>query len=136
MVVLLQIVTIVLSRGDVFVLGEACVRRRVSFAFKALAMLVLRSLKRRPARVARADESKIGGVRFLSARPDYAGAVRRRVHQHLLKKTADPRGEFTLVLYAAFGDFGESHGKPSPPSVRGTHRSLSADARGDVGLSS
>ncbi|MES1256320.1 MAG: APC family permease [Acidobacteriota bacterium] len=43
MVVLLQIVTIVLSRGDVFVLGEAYAFGVVwSFAFKALAMFVLR----------------------------------------------------------------------------------------------
>jgi amino acid transporter len=43
MVVLLQIVTIILSRGDVFVLGEAYAFGVVwSFAFKALAMFVLR----------------------------------------------------------------------------------------------
>src|SRR4029077_19326573 len=43
MVVLLQIVTIVLSRGDVFLLGEAYAFCVVwSFAFKALAMCVPR----------------------------------------------------------------------------------------------
>jgi amino acid transporter len=43
LVVVLQIVTIVLSRGDVYVLGEAYAFGVVwSFAFKSLAMLVLR----------------------------------------------------------------------------------------------
>ncbi len=43
LVVLLQLVTIVLSRGDVYVLGEAYAFGVVwSFAFKALAMFVLR----------------------------------------------------------------------------------------------
>jgi amino acid transporter len=43
LVVLLQLVTIVLSRGDVYVLGEAYAFGVVwSFAFKSLAMLVLR----------------------------------------------------------------------------------------------
>ena len=51
LVVLLQLVTIVLSRGDVYLLGEAYAFGVVwSFAFKSLAMLVLRFKERDVAR--------------------------------------------------------------------------------------
>ena len=51
LVVVLQLATIVLSRGDVYVLGEAYAFGVVwSFAFKSLAMLVLRFKERDVAR--------------------------------------------------------------------------------------
>jgi len=49
MLVLLQVVTILASRGNVYLLGEAYAFGVVwSFAFNALAMLVLRFKQREP----------------------------------------------------------------------------------------
>jgi amino acid transporter len=58
LIVALQLVTIVLSRGDVYVLGEAYAFGVVwSFAFNAVAVLILRYKRPRcPARLARAAE--------------------------------------------------------------------------------
>ena len=68
MVAILQIVTIVLSRGDVYVLGEAYAFGVIwSFVFKSLAMLVLRYRDRAP-RIWRVPLNlkrfKPGGVEF------------------------------------------------------------------------
>jgi hypothetical protein len=106
MVVLLQIVTIVLSRGDVFVLGEAYAFGVVwSFAFKALAMFVLRFKEADVPREWRVPMNpKIGGVEI----PVGLGLITLALFgvafiNIFTKKTATISGvAFTLVLYVAF----------------------------------
>jgi amino acid transporter len=106
MVVLLQIVTIVLSRGDVFVLGEAYAFGVVwSFAFKALAMFVLRFKEADVPREWRVPMNpKIGGVEI----PVGLGLITLALFSVAFiniftKKTATISGvAFTLVLYVAF----------------------------------
>ena len=106
MVVILQIVTIVLSRGDVFVLGEAYAFGVVwSFAFKALAMFVLRFKEADVPREWRVPMNpKIGGVEI----PVGLGLITIALFgvafiNIFTKKTATISGiAFTLVLYVAF----------------------------------
>jgi len=106
MVVLLQIVTIVLSRGDVFVLGEAYAFGVVwSFAFKALAMFVLRFKEADVPREWRVPMNpKIGGVEI----PVGLGFITLVLFgvaciNIFTKKTATISGvAFTIVLYVAF----------------------------------
>src|SRR5580765_7741393 len=106
MVVLLQVVTIVLSRGDVFVLGEAYAYGVVwSFAFKALAMFVLRFKEADVPREWRVPMNpKIGGVEI----PVGLGFITLVLFgvasiNIFTKKTATISGvAFTLVLYVAF----------------------------------
>ncbi len=106
MVVILQIVTIVLSRGDVFVLGEAYAFGVVwSFAFKALAMFVLRFKEADVPREWRVPMNpKIGGVEI----PVGLGLITIVLFgvafiNIFTKKTATISGvAFTLVLYVAF----------------------------------
>jgi amino acid transporter len=106
MVVLLQIVTIVLSRGDVFVLGEAYAFGVVwSFAFKALAMFVLRFKEADVPREWRVPmNQKIGGVEI----PVGLGFITLVLFgvafiNIFTKKTATISGvAFTIVLYVAF----------------------------------
>jgi amino acid transporter len=106
MVVLLQIITIVLSRGDVFVLGEAYAFGVVwSFAFKALAMFVLRFKEADVPREWRVPMNpRIGGVEI----PVGLGLITLALFSVAFiniftKKTATLAGvAFTLVLYVAF----------------------------------
>ena len=106
MVVILQIVTIVLSRGDVFVLGEAYAFGVVwSFAFKALAMFVLRFKEADVPREWRVPMNpKIGGIEI----PVGLGIITIALFgvafiNIFTKKTATISGiAFTLVLYVAF----------------------------------
>jgi amino acid transporter len=106
MVVLLQLVTIILSRGDVFVLGEAYAFGVVwSFAFKALAMLVLRFKEADVPREWRVPGNpKIGGVEI----PIGLGLITLVLFSVAFiniftKKTATISGvAFTIVLYVAF----------------------------------
>ncbi len=106
MVVILQIVTIVLSRGDVFVLGEAYAFGVVwSFAFKALAMFVLRFKEADVPREWRVPMNpKIGGIEI----PVGLGLITIALFgvafvNIFTKKTATISGvAFTLVLYVAF----------------------------------
>src|SRR5580765_4554842 len=106
MVVLLQVVTIVLSRGDVFVLGEAYAYGVVwSFAFKALAMFVLRFKEADVPREWRVPMNpKIGGVEI----PVGLGFITLVLFgvafiNIFTKKTATISGvAFTIVLYVAF----------------------------------
>ena len=90
MVAILQIVTIVLSRGDVYVLGEAYAFGVIwSFVFKSLSMLVLRLPRPRAAHLAGAAqlEALQAGRRGVPTGPgaDFSGAVpdrhRQSVHQ-------------------------------------------------------
>jgi amino acid transporter len=106
MVVLLQIVTIVLSRGDVFVLGEAYAFGVVwSFAFKALAMFVLRFKEADVPREWRVPGNPtIAGIEI----PVGLGLITLTLFSVAFiniftKKTATLSGiAFTLVLYVAF----------------------------------
>jgi len=106
MVVALQLLTIVLSRGDVFVLGEAYAFGVVwSFAFKALAMLVLRFKEADVPREWRVPMNvTIGGVEL----PIGLGLITVVLFSVAFinlftKKTATISGIiFTLVLYVAF----------------------------------
>ncbi len=106
MVVALQLLTIVLSRGDVFVLGEAYAFGVVwSFAFKALAMLVLRFKEADVPREWRVPiNPRIGGVEI----PIGLGLITLVLFSVAFiniftKKTATISGvAFTIVLYAAF----------------------------------
>ncbi len=88
MVAILQIVTIVLSRGDVYVLGEAYAFGVIwSFVFKTLSMLVLRYRDRSP-RIWRVPLNlkrfKPGGVEFpLGLALIFRRAVPDRHHQPL-----------------------------------------------------
>src|SRR5262252_248765 len=106
MVVLLQLLTIVLSRGDVFLLGEAYAFGVVwSFAFKALAMLVLRFKEADVPREWRVPMNpRIGGVEI----PVGLGLITIVLFgvafiNIFTKKTATVSGVvFTIVLYVAF----------------------------------
>ncbi len=106
MVVALQLVTIVLSRGDVFVLGEAYAFGVVwSFAFKALAMLVLRFKEADVPREWKVPMNPaIGGVEL----PIGLALITLTLFgvafiNIFTKKTATISGViFTLVLYVAF----------------------------------
>ena len=106
MVVILQIITIVLSRGDVFVLGEAYAFGVVwSFAFKALAMFVLRFKEADVPREWRVPMNpRIGGIEI----PVGLGLITLSLFgvafiNIFTKKTATISGvAFTLVLYVAF----------------------------------
>jgi amino acid transporter len=106
MVVLLQIVTIVLSRGDVFLLGEAYAFGVVwSFAFKALAMFVLRFKEADVPREWKVPMNpRIGGVEI----PLGLGLITVSLFgvafiNIFTKKTATISGvAFTIVLYVAF----------------------------------
>jgi len=106
MVVLLQIVTIVLSRGDVYVLGEAYAFGVVwSFAFKSLAMLVLRFSQPDTPREWRVPLNvRIGGREIpiglaLISLVLFAAAVVNL----FTKQTATISGiAFTLLLYGVF----------------------------------
>jgi amino acid transporter len=106
MVVLLQVVTIVLSRGNVFVLGEAYAFGVVwSFAFKALAMLVLRFKEADVPREWRVPMNpKIGRVEI----PIGLGLITIVLFgvafiNIFTKRTATVSGvAFTIVLYVAF----------------------------------
>jgi nucleotide-binding universal stress UspA family protein len=105
-VVLLQLVTIILSRGDVFLLGEAYAFGVVwSFAFKALAMLVLRFKEADVPREWRVPMNpRIGGVEI----PIGLGLITIVLFgvafiNIFTKKTATVSGlAFTIVLYVAF----------------------------------
>jgi amino acid transporter len=106
MVVLLQVVTIVLSRGDVYVLGEAYAFGVVwSFAFKSLAMLVLRFSEPDAPREWRVPLNvRIGrreipiGLALISLVLFAAAVV-----NIFTKRTATISGiAFTLLLYAIF----------------------------------
>jgi amino acid transporter len=106
MVVVLQVVTIVLSRGNVFLLGEAYAFGVVwSFAFKALAMLVLRFKEADVAREWRVPMNPtIGGVEI----PVGLGLITLVLFgvafiNIFTKETATISGvAFTVVLYVAF----------------------------------
>jgi hypothetical protein len=106
MVVLLQIATIVLSRGDVYVLGEAYAFGVVwSFAFKSLAMLVLRFTEPEAPREWRVPMNvHIGGREIpiglgLIAAVLFAAAVINM----FTKETATISGlAFTMLLYSIF----------------------------------
>jgi amino acid transporter len=106
MVVLLQLVTIVLSRGDVFVLGEAYAFGVVwSFAFKALAMFVLRFKEADVPREWKVPMNpRIGGIEI----PVGLGLITLVLFSVAFinvftKRTATITGvAFTIVLYVAF----------------------------------
>ncbi len=106
MVVGLQLLTIVLSRGDVFVLGEAYAFGVVwSFAFKALAMLVLRFKEADVPREWRVPMNvTVAGVEL----PVGLGLITLVLFSVAFinlftKKTATISGiVFTVVLYLAF----------------------------------
>jgi len=106
MVVILQIVTILLSRGDVYVLGEAYAFGVVwSFAFKSLAMLVLRFTEPDAPREWRVPMNlHIGGREIpvglaLISLVLFAAAVVNL----FTKQTATMSGiAFTLLLYGIF----------------------------------
>ncbi len=106
LVVILQLVTIVLSRGDVYVLGEAYAFGVVwSFAFKALAMFVLRYKEPDAPREWKVPlNPKIGGREL----PIGLGLITvvlfsAAVINIFTKKTATISGiAFTLLLYAVF----------------------------------
>jgi hypothetical protein len=106
LVVLLQLATILLSRGDVYVLGEAYAFGVVwSFAFKSLAMLVLRFKERDAPREWKVPLNvTIGrteipiGLGLITATLFAAAAINL-----FTKRTATIAGiAFTLVLYALF----------------------------------
>ncbi len=105
-IVLLQIVTIVLSRGDVYLLGEAYAFGVVwSFSFKALAMLVLRFTEPEAPREWRVPFNlQIGGREFpvgltLIAVVLFGAALINLV----TKEVATISGiAFTLLLYVVF----------------------------------
>ena len=70
LIVGLQLLTIVVSRGDMYVLGEAYAFGVVwSFVFKALAMVVLRFKDRSPREFKVPLNIRIGGVE-IAHRPD------------------------------------------------------------------
>jgi hypothetical protein len=106
LVVLLQLATIILSRGDVYVLGEAYAFGVVwSFAFKSLAMLVLRFKERDVHREWKVPLNvTIGGVEI----PIGLGLITSTLFAAAMinlftKRTATIAGiAFTLVLYALF----------------------------------
>ncbi len=106
MVVILQLVTIVLSRGDVYVLGEAYAFGVVwSFAFKSLAMFVLRFTEPDAPREWRVPMNiRVGGREMpiglgLIAVVLFAAAVINL----FTKQTATMSGiAFTIVLYGVF----------------------------------
>jgi len=106
MVVLLQLVTIILSRGNVFVLGEAYAFGVVwSFAFKALAMFVLRFKEADVPREWKVPMNpRIGGVEI----PVGLGLITLVLFSVAFiniftKQTATISGvAFTIVLYVAF----------------------------------
>jgi amino acid transporter len=106
MVVLLQLATIVLSRGDVFVLGEAYAFGVVwSFAFKALAMLVLRFKEADVPREWRVPMNpRIGGIEIPMGLALITIVLFGVAFINIFtKKTATMSGiAFTLVLYVAF----------------------------------
>jgi amino acid transporter len=106
LVVVLQLATIVLSRGDVYVLGEAYAFGVVwSFAFKSLAMLVLRFKKRDVAREWKVPLNlRVGateipfGLGLITLVLFAAAAINL-----FTKQTATISGiAFTLVLYVLF----------------------------------
>jgi amino acid transporter len=106
MIVLLQLATIVLSRGDVYVLGEAYAFGVVwSFAFKSLAMLVLRYKEPDARREFKVPlNPRVGGRELpiglgLIALVLFAAAVVNL----FTKQTATISGiGFTLLLYTVF----------------------------------
>ena len=105
LVVVLQIFTIVASRGDVLTLGEAYAFGVVwSFVFKSLAMLVLRFKRpgaprvRGPAQYPGRPVRRAGGHR-----PDLPGAGVAAVVNLLTKEVATISGViFTAALFAVF----------------------------------
>src|SRR5262245_32506128 len=106
LIVLLQLVTIVLSRGDVYVLGEAYAFGVVwSFAFKSLAMFVLRYKEADAPREWRVPLNVTVGGREL---PIGLGLITlvlfsAAVINLFTKQTATISGiAFTLLLYAVF----------------------------------
>jgi amino acid transporter len=106
MVVILQVVTIVLSRGDVYVLGEAYAFGVVwSFAFKSLAMFVLRFKEADVPREWRVPMNIHVGGREI---PIGLGLITvvlfaAAVINLFTKQTATISGiAFTLVLYGVF----------------------------------
>ncbi len=106
LVVLLQLLTIVLSRGDVYVLGEAYAFGVVwSFAFKSLAMFVLRYKEPEAVREWRVPLNVTIGGREL---PIGLGLITlvlfgAAVINLFTKQTATISGiAFTLLLYATF----------------------------------
>ncbi len=108
MVALLQILTIVLSRGDVYVLGEAYAFGVIwSFVFKTLSMLVLRFRDRTP-RVWRVPLNlkwfKPGGVEFpLGLALIFAVLFLTAIINLFTKEVATISGlAFTIGLFIAF----------------------------------
>jgi amino acid transporter len=106
LVVLLQLVTIVLSRGDVYVLGEAYAFGVVwSFAFKSVAMLVLRFKERDAAREWKVPLNVMVGQTEI---PIGLGLITvtlfaAAVINLFTKQTATISGiAFTLLLYGLF----------------------------------
>jgi amino acid transporter len=106
MVVLLQIVTIVLSRGDVYVLGEAYAFGVVwSFAFKSLAMFMLRFSEPDAPREWRVPLNIRIGAREIPVGLGLISLVlfAAAVINLFTKQTATISGiAFTLLLYALF----------------------------------
>ena len=105
MVVGLQILTILLSRGNVLLLGEAYAFGVIwSFVMKGLAVLVLRFKEPRCARVPRPSESPHCGARNSHwTRPHYAGAAGIALVNLFTKQIATVAGAaFTIVLFAVF----------------------------------
>ncbi len=105
LVVGLQIVTIVLSRGNIFLLGEAYAFGVMwSFAMKGLAVLVLRYKQPGEREFRVPFNLKIGNVEIpVGLGSDHAHAVRLVRHQSLHQASRDVSGvAFTLIFFAVF----------------------------------
>ncbi len=129
LVVGLQLFTIVASRGDVLMLGEAYAFGVVwSFVFKALAMLVLRFKEPAPPRVRGAAELPRRQVRRAARhRPDLPGPASASALVNLMtKEVATISGViFTATFFAVF--LGSERAAPppaaGPPSTTSTSNS-------------
>ncbi len=136
LVVILQLVTIVLSRGDVVTLGEAYAFGVIwSFAMKALAVLVLRH-KRPEARTWKVPFNfKFGNIEVPFGLISITAALFLLALVNVVtKKTATISGSiFTIVFFTAFS-LSERHNRRKRTQVEGDHEKFRLDERADFSI--
>lgn len=136
LVVVLQLITIVLSRGDVVTLGEAYAFGVIwSFAMKALAVLVLRH-KRPEARTWKVPLNfKIGNTEVPVGLISITAALfLLAIVNVVTKKTATISGSiFTIVFFTAFA-LSERHNRRKRTQIDTEHEKFRLDERADFSV--
>ena len=136
LVVGLQMLTIVLSRGDIFVLGEAYAFGVMwSFAMKGLAVLVLRYKQPGDREFRVPLNFKIGDTEIPVGLALITLTLVRAVHHQSVHQTGgdDLRGRFHARLFRRFRDFRKDHQETQPRRTPSwTNSILSQASRSDA----